>query len=64
MSADAFGTFEDVGLDNEEEVKKVGRSFRDTVLSLARRKTAYVIWLYFLSSVVVNLEPGNVVASQ
>jgi oligopeptidase A len=34
MSADAFGAFEDVGLDNEEEVKKVGRKFRDTVLSL------------------------------
>lgn len=33
MSADAFGAFEDVGLDNEEEVKKVGRLFRDTVLS-------------------------------
>jgi len=34
MSADAFGAFEDVGLDNEEEVKQVGRKFRDTVLSL------------------------------
>lgn len=34
MSADAFGAFEDAGLDNEEEVKKVGRRFRDTVLSL------------------------------
>jgi oligopeptidase A len=34
MSADAFGAFEDVGLDNEEEVKKVGRKFRETVLSL------------------------------
>jgi len=34
MSADAFGAFEDVGLDNEEEVKKVGLAFRDTVLSL------------------------------
>ncbi|CAB9500364.1 Organellar oligopeptidase A, chloroplastic/mitochondrial [Seminavis robusta] len=34
MSADAFGAFEDVGLDNEEEVAKVGRKFRDTVLSL------------------------------
>lgn len=34
MSADAFGAFEDVGLDNEEEVKEVGRRFRDTVLSL------------------------------
>jgi len=34
MSADAFGAFEDVGLDNEEEVAKVGRKFRETVLSL------------------------------
>ncbi|KAG7341793.1 oligopeptidase A [Nitzschia inconspicua] len=34
MSADAFGAFEDVGLDNEEEVKKVGKKFKDTVLSL------------------------------
>mmetsp|Transcript_16730 Transcript_16730/g.23611 ORF Transcript_16730/g.23611 Transcript_16730/m.23611 type:complete len:759 (-) Transcript_16730:88-2364(-) len=34
MSADAFGAFEDVGLENEEEVKKVGMLFRETVLSL------------------------------
>lgn len=34
MSADAFGAFEDVGLDNEEEIKKVGLQFRNTVLSL------------------------------
>jgi oligopeptidase A len=34
MSADAFGAFEDVGLDNEESVKEVGKKFRDTVLSL------------------------------
>lgn len=34
MSADAFGAFEDVGLDKEDEVKKVGKRFRDTVLSL------------------------------
>jgi len=34
MSADAFGAFEDVGLDNEESVREVGRKFRDTVLSL------------------------------
>jgi len=34
MSADAFGAFEDVGLDNEEKVQEVGRKFRDTVLSL------------------------------
>jgi len=34
MSADAFGAFEDVGLENEEKVQEVGRRFRDTVLSL------------------------------
>jgi oligopeptidase A len=30
MSADAFSAFEEVGLDNEEEVRKVGRRFRGT----------------------------------
>ena len=34
MSADAFGAFEDVGLDNEEAVQKLGRHFRETVLGL------------------------------
>lgn len=34
MSADAFGAFEDVGLDNEEAVRTVGKKFRETVLSL------------------------------
>jgi len=34
MSADAFGAFEDVGLENEEKVREVGNRFRDTVLSL------------------------------
>jgi oligopeptidase A len=34
MSADAFGAFEDVGLDNEDAVREVGKKFRETVLSL------------------------------
>jgi oligopeptidase A len=34
MSSDAFGAFEDVGLENEAAVKKVGMKFRETVLSL------------------------------
>ena len=34
MSADAFGAFEEAGLDNEDAVREVGRRFRDTVLSL------------------------------
>ncbi|MFM9042449.1 MAG: M3 family metallopeptidase [Vulcanococcus sp.] len=34
LSADAFGAFEDVGLENEKEIRETGRRFRDTVLSL------------------------------
>ena len=34
LSADAFAAFEEAGLDNDEEVRAVGRRFRDTVLSL------------------------------
>lgn len=34
MSADAFGAFEDVGLDNEDKVREVGKKFRNTVLAL------------------------------
>jgi len=34
MSADAYAAFEEVGLDNEEKVKEVGKKFRETVLSL------------------------------
>lgn len=34
MSADAFGAFEEVGLENEDKVKEVGLQFRKTVLSL------------------------------
>jgi oligopeptidase A len=34
LSADAFSAFEEVGLDNEEEIRATGRRFRDTVLSL------------------------------
>ena len=33
MSADAFSAFEEVDLDDKEEVAKVGRRFRDTVLA-------------------------------
>lgn len=33
LSADAFAAFEEVGLDRPEEVARVGRKFRDTVMS-------------------------------
>ena len=34
LSADAFGAFEEAGLDNEAAIRSVGRRFRDTVLAL------------------------------
>ncbi|NCR38895.1 MAG: M3 family metallopeptidase [Microcystis aeruginosa W13-11] len=34
LSADAFAAFEEVGLDDEEAVKAIGRRFRDTVLAM------------------------------
>ncbi|MFT6713827.1 MAG: oligopeptidase A, partial [Planctomycetota bacterium] len=34
LSADAFGAFEEVGLDNDDAVRALGRKFRDTVLAL------------------------------
>jgi oligopeptidase A len=34
LSADAFGAFEEAGLDNDAAVREVGRRFRDTVLAL------------------------------
>ena len=33
LSADAFGAFEEVGLENESEVKALGRRFRESVLA-------------------------------
>ena len=35
LSADAFGAFEEAGLDNDNAVQATGRRFRDTVLSLS-----------------------------
>lgn len=34
LSADAFAAFEEVGLENDDAVREVGRRFRDTVLSM------------------------------
>uniref|UniRef100_A0A7S1HUK8 oligopeptidase A n=2 Tax=Eutreptiella gymnastica TaxID=73025 RepID=A0A7S1HUK8_9EUGL len=38
MSADAFAAFEEVGLENEEAVREVGKRFRETVLALGGGK--------------------------
>jgi oligopeptidase A len=38
LSADAFGAFEEAGLDDEEAVRATGRRFRETVLAEAGRR--------------------------
>ena len=38
LSADAFGAFEEAGLDDEAAVKATGRRFRDTILALGGGK--------------------------
>jgi oligopeptidase A len=38
LSADAFGAFEEVGLDNEEAVIDTGRRYRETILALGGSK--------------------------
>ena len=38
MSADAFGAFEEAGLDNEAAVEATGRRFRETVLAMGGGK--------------------------
>jgi oligopeptidase A len=47
MSADAFSAFEDIDLENEEEVKKVGMKFRETVLSLGGGKDPMTVFKSF-----------------
>lgn len=34
LSADAFSAFEEAGLENEAEIRRLGRRFRDTILAL------------------------------
>mmetsp|Transcript_17757 Transcript_17757/g.27624 ORF Transcript_17757/g.27624 Transcript_17757/m.27624 type:complete len:804 (-) Transcript_17757:314-2725(-) len=47
MSADAFGAFEEAGLDNEDEVQNIGKKFRETVLSLGGAVEASEVFRMF-----------------
>ncbi|PLZ78936.1 hypothetical protein CBP20_15825 [Fischerella thermalis WC213] len=38
LSADAFAAFEEVGLEDEQAVKAIGKRYRDTVLALGGSK--------------------------
>ena len=47
MSADVFGAFEEAGLDNEVEVRRLGRAYRDTFLSLGGSVDPMVVFKRF-----------------
>lgn len=47
LSADAFGAFEEAGLDNDDAVVTTGRKFRDTVLSLGGSKPPAEVFKMF-----------------
>ncbi len=47
LSADAFGAFEEVGLENAEAVRATGRKFRDTVLALGGSKAPAEVFSEF-----------------
>jgi oligopeptidase A len=47
LSADCFAAFEEAGLNNDEEVRRIGRKFRDTVLSMGGSKHASEIFKAF-----------------
>jgi oligopeptidase A len=47
MSADAYGAFEEAGLDNDEAVQAVGRRLRETIYGLGGSKSAYDVFIEF-----------------
>lgn len=47
LSSDAFAAFEEAGLDNEEAVRRLGRKYRDTVLSLGGSKHPTEVYRMF-----------------
>ncbi|XP_028119523.1 organellar oligopeptidase A, chloroplastic/mitochondrial-like [Camellia sinensis] len=47
LSFDAFSAFEEVGLDNEQAVKELGRKFRETVLAHGGGKSPMEVFVEF-----------------
>ena len=47
MSADAYGAFEEAGLDNDEALQAVGRRLRETIYGLGGSKSAYDVFIEF-----------------
>ena len=51
MSADAFGAFEEIDMNNEKELKSVGMRFRETIL-----KEVELILLQYSESLEVEIQ--------
>jgi oligopeptidase A len=47
MSADCYGAFEEAGLDDDAEVRRIGGRYRDTILSLGGSKGALDVFREF-----------------
>ena len=47
LSADAFSAFEEVGLEKDEEIREIGKLFRDTILSLGGSRSPSEIFKEF-----------------
>ena len=47
LSADAFSMFEEADLENNEKIQKIGRKFKDTILSLGGSLSALEIFKLF-----------------
>ena len=47
LSADAFGAFEEAGLENESEVKELGRRFRESVLAEGGSRSPMDVFIDF-----------------
>ena len=47
LSADAFSMFEEAGLDNHEEIKDIGKKFKNTILSLGGSLSPLEIFILF-----------------
>ncbi len=47
LSADAFAAFEEIGLDNEDEIKQLGHKFRETFLSLGGSQEPLKVFVAF-----------------
>ena len=47
MSADCYGAFEEAGLDDDAAMRRVGASYRDTILALGGSRSALDVFRAF-----------------